>query len=97
MSPRLGGTALHPSTALAWVLPLGADLRRSQAKPLAPLAAAALRGGRVSLADSGRELLGTTTAKPKHLARCASPAATRHVLQGHLASPMSASVSQSVD
>jgi hypothetical protein len=56
---------MHPSTAIAWVLTLCADLRRSQAKTLAHLAAAALRVGRVALANIGRKLLGTTTAKHK--------------------------------
>lgn len=49
--------------AYTWVLTLGADLRRSQAKTLAALAAAALQVGRVSLANLGRNLLGPPAAK----------------------------------
>jgi hypothetical protein len=56
---------MRPAEAVAWVLTLCADLRRSQAKTLAHLAAAALRVGRVSLANIGRKLFGGTTAKHK--------------------------------
>src|SRR5262245_33511288 len=56
---------MQPSVAIAWVLTLCSDLRRSQAKTLAHLAAAALRVGRVSLANIGRKLFGSTTTKHK--------------------------------
>jgi len=49
--------------AIAWVLSLCTDLRRSQAKTLAHLTAAALHVGRVSLAALGRRLTGPAAAK----------------------------------
>jgi Transposase DDE domain len=49
--------------AITWVLTLCSDLRLSQAKTLADLAAAAMHVGRVSLANIGRKLLGPTAAK----------------------------------
>jgi hypothetical protein len=49
--------------AVAWVMSLGTDLRKSQAKTLADLVAAALRVGRVSLAALGRKLTGPRAAK----------------------------------
>jgi hypothetical protein len=49
--------------AIAWVLSLCTDLRKSQAKTLADLTAAALRVGRVSLAALGRQLAGPTACK----------------------------------
>lgn len=49
--------------AVAWVLSLCTDLRKSQAKTLAHLTAAALHVGRVSLAAIGRKLTGPAAAK----------------------------------
>ncbi len=49
--------------AIAWVLSLCTDLRKSQAKTLADLTAAALRVGRVSLAALGRQLAGPAACK----------------------------------
>ena len=49
--------------AVAWVLSVCTDLRLSQAKTLADLAAAALHVGRVSLAAIGRKLAGPAAAK----------------------------------
>jgi DDE family transposase len=49
--------------AVAWVLSLCTDLRKSQAKTLAHLTAATLRVGRVSLAAIGRKLTGPSAAK----------------------------------
>jgi len=49
--------------AIAWILNLCTDLRQSQAKTLADLAAAAMHVGRVSLAAIGRKLLRPTAAK----------------------------------
>jgi hypothetical protein len=51
---------MHPSVAIAWLFTRCAHLRRSQAKTLAHLAAAARRVGPVSLANIARQLLGTT-------------------------------------
>jgi hypothetical protein len=48
---------------IAWVLSVATDLRRSQAKTLADLTAAALHLGRASLAALGRHLAGDTAAK----------------------------------
>jgi len=64
------------AAALAWVLSVCAPLRRSQAKTLAALVAAALRTGRVSLAALGRRLAGP--ARCKHRIKraqrfCANP------------------------
>jgi hypothetical protein len=50
-------------SAIAWVLSLCTDLRKSQAKTLADLTAAALHLGRVSLAAIGRQLTGPATCK----------------------------------
>jgi hypothetical protein len=49
--------------AINWVLTVCAGLRLSQAKTLAELVPAAMRVGRVSLAEIGRSLLGHTTVK----------------------------------
>jgi hypothetical protein len=49
--------------AIAWVLSVCTDLRRSQAKTLADLVAAAMQVGRVSLAAIGRRLAGPAAAK----------------------------------
>jgi hypothetical protein len=49
--------------AVAWVLSLCTDLRKSQAKTLADLTAAAMRVGRVSLTALGRQLAGPTACK----------------------------------
>jgi hypothetical protein len=54
---------MKPLQAVAWVLSVATDLRLSQAKTLADLTAAATRVGRVSLANIGRQLTGTTAAK----------------------------------
>jgi Transposase DDE domain len=48
---------------IAWVLSVTAGLRRSQAKTLAELTAAAMHLGRATLAALGRRLAGETTAK----------------------------------
>jgi hypothetical protein len=50
-------------SAIAWVLSLCTDLRKSQAKTLADLTAAALHVGRVSLAAIGRQLTGPAACK----------------------------------
>ena len=52
-----------PPAVAAWVLSLCTTLRRSQAKTLAELVAAALAVGRVSLAALGRQLRGPATCK----------------------------------
>ena len=49
--------------AIAWVLSVCTDLRKSQAKTLADLVAAAMRADRVSLAALGRKLAGPTACK----------------------------------
>jgi len=54
---------MNRTDAIAWVLTVCAGLRLSQAKTLAELVPAAMRVGRVSLAEIGRCLLGATTAK----------------------------------
>jgi len=46
--------------AINWVLTVTAGLRLSQSKTLSDLVAAALSAGRVSLAELGRQLTGTT-------------------------------------
>jgi len=51
--------------AITWIMTVGTDLRLSQTKTLAQLVAATLGVGRVSLAASGRQLAGTTSAKHK--------------------------------
>jgi hypothetical protein len=51
------------AAVLAWVLTLAAGLRKSQAKTLASLVAAALGVGRVSLAALGRRLAGDALCK----------------------------------
>lgn len=54
---------MRPFQAVTWVLRLCTDIRLSQAKTLAHLAAAALRVGRVSLAAIGRKLAGPAACK----------------------------------
>jgi hypothetical protein len=49
--------------AIAWILNVCTDLRLSQAKTLADLAAAAMQVGRISLANIGRKFLGPTAVK----------------------------------
>src|SRR5689334_7236495 len=52
---------MHRKDAIAWVLTVCADsLRLSQAKTLSILVAAAMRVQRVSLANIGRSMLGST-------------------------------------
>jgi hypothetical protein len=58
--------------AVAWVLSLCTDLRRSRAKTLAHLTAAALRVGRVSLAAIGRKLTGPAACKHRTWRFCAN-------------------------
>jgi hypothetical protein len=52
-----------PAAVAAWVLTVGSGLRKSQAKTLADLVAAALAVGRVSLAALGRRLGGDALCK----------------------------------
>ena len=56
---------MSPVAVVAWVLSVCAPLRRSQAKTLADLVAAALRVGRAGLAALGRRLRGPTLCKHK--------------------------------
>src|SRR5262249_32268433 len=62
-SPARGGTAVSPAAVCAWVFSVGACLRRSQAKTLAALVAAAIHLGRISLAGLGRRLNGPARCK----------------------------------
>jgi hypothetical protein len=64
-SPDRGGTAMRPAAALAWVLPVAAGWRNSQAKTLAGLVAAARGVGRASRAARGRHLAGGAPRKHK--------------------------------
>jgi Transposase DDE domain len=70
---------MRPAAVVAWVLSVCTGLRRSQAKTLAALAAAAVRVGRVSLAALGRQMSGPALCKHK-LKRawrfCANPRVT---------------------
>jgi hypothetical protein len=54
---------MNRTDAIAWVLTVCAGLRLSQAKTLSELVSAAMRVGRVSLAEIGRSLLGPTAVK----------------------------------
>jgi len=54
---------MRPAAVTAWVLTVAAGLRKSQAKTLAALAAAALGAGRASLAALGRRLAGGALCK----------------------------------
>ena len=54
---------MSPADVIGWVLTIAADLRRSQAKTLADLVAAAVHVGRGTLSAIGRCLPGTTAAK----------------------------------
>jgi hypothetical protein len=54
---------MSPTDVIGWVLTIAADLRRSQAKTLADLTAAAVHVGRGTLSAIGRCLPGTTAAK----------------------------------
>jgi Transposase DDE domain len=56
---------MRPAAVVAWVLSVCAALRKSQAKTLADLVAAALAVGRVSLAALGRRLAGRALCKHK--------------------------------
>jgi len=56
---------MKQTAIIAWVLSVCSPLRKSQAKTLAPLVAAAVQVGRLSLAALGRHLSGTTLCKHK--------------------------------
>ena len=66
---------MHRTDAIAWVITLCADsLRLSQAKTLAALVAAAMHVQRISLANIGRALEGTTKHQIKRCWRfCVNP------------------------
>jgi hypothetical protein len=57
---NLEGTAMDRTEAISWVLTVCAGLRLSQAKTLSVLVAGAFEVGRVSIAELGRRLVGTT-------------------------------------
>jgi hypothetical protein len=57
------GTAMNRMEAIGWVFSVCTALRLSQAKTLADLVVAALEVGRVSIAELGRRLVSSTTAK----------------------------------
>jgi hypothetical protein len=63
--PARGATAQSAAAVFAWALSVGAALRRSQAKTLAALVAAAIRRGRGRLAGLGRRLKGPALCKHK--------------------------------